>query len=89
MLLIDSSMTCVVDCKVLFIILCLLLQSGTMTVLTLWFLAQQLSREILDIAAEAVDVGVTTDEIDRLVHEVISDRVCCVNDLQNIIVCIA
>ena len=36
-------------------------------------LFRQLAREILDVAAEATVVGVTTDEIDRLVHEV---RLC-------------
>ena len=30
----------------------------------------QLGREVLDIAAAAIRPGVTTDEIDRLVHEV-------------------
>jgi len=30
----------------------------------------QLGREVLDEAAKAVAVGVTTDEIDRIVHEV-------------------
>ena len=30
----------------------------------------QLAREVLDIAAKAVRVGITTDEIDRIVHEV-------------------
>jgi len=29
-----------------------------------------LGREVLDEAAKAVAVGVTTDEIDRIVHEV-------------------
>lgn len=29
----------------------------------------QVGREILDIAARAVKPGVTTDEIDRIVHE--------------------
>ncbi|XP_074648327.1 methionine aminopeptidase 1-like [Tubulanus polymorphus] len=36
----------------------------------------KLAREILDIGAEAVAVGVTTDEIDRLVHEASIDREC-------------
>jgi len=31
----------------------------------------QLGREVIDIAADAVDVGVTTEDIDKLVHEVI------------------
>jgi len=30
----------------------------------------QLGREVLDEAAKAVAVGVTTDELDRIVHEV-------------------
>jgi methionyl aminopeptidase len=30
----------------------------------------QLGREVLDEAAKVVKVGVTTDEIDRVVHEV-------------------
>jgi methionyl aminopeptidase len=30
----------------------------------------QLSREVLDIGARAIKPGVTTDEIDRIVHEV-------------------
>jgi len=34
------------------------------------------TREILDVAAEASEVGVTTDEIDRLVHEATIDRDC-------------
>jgi len=41
----------------------------------------QLGREVLDEAAKAVAVGVTTDEIDRLVHEVrhlkIDETVSC------------
>ncbi|RUS90082.1 hypothetical protein EGW08_002124 [Elysia chlorotica] len=36
----------------------------------------KLTREILDVAAEATGVGVTTDEIDRLVHEASVDREC-------------
>ncbi len=35
----------------------------------------QLAREVMDIAARAVRLGVTTDEIDRLVHEVCFDIV--------------
>ena len=31
----------------------------------------QLGREVLDEAAKAIAIGVTTDEIDRIVHEVI------------------
>jgi len=34
----------------------------------------KLSREVLDIAAKAAAVGVTTDEIDRIVHEAIIER---------------
>ena len=30
----------------------------------------QLGREVLDIAARTVGVGVTTEEVDRVVHEV-------------------
>lgn len=30
----------------------------------------QLAREVLDVAARAIRPGVTTDEIDRMVHEV-------------------
>lgn len=30
----------------------------------------QLGREVLDIAANATEVGITTEEIDRIVHEV-------------------
>ncbi|CAH8588536.1 unnamed protein product [Heterobilharzia americana] len=33
-------------------------------------IAGKLAREVLDEAVNAVDVGVTTDEIDRIVHEV-------------------
>ncbi|KAI8796544.1 methionine aminopeptidase 1 [Biomphalaria glabrata] len=36
----------------------------------------RLTREILDVAAQATAVGVTTDEIDRLVHEATIDRDC-------------
>ncbi|XP_076443023.1 methionine aminopeptidase 1-like [Babylonia areolata] len=36
----------------------------------------KLAREILDVAAEAISIGVTTDEIDRLVHEATIDREC-------------
>lgn len=34
-------------------------------------LACKLAREVLDEGAQAVGVGVTTDEIDRVVHEVL------------------
>lgn len=30
----------------------------------------QLGREVLDIAANVTEIGVTTEEIDRIVHEV-------------------
>ena len=33
-------------------------------------------REVLDEAAAAVGVGVTTDELDRIVHEASVDREC-------------
>ena len=36
--------------------------------------ACKLGREVLDEAAAAVDVGVTTDELDRIVHEATVDR---------------
>jgi hypothetical protein len=38
--------------------------------------ACKLGRQVLDEAAKAVDVGVTTDEIDRIVHEATIDREC-------------
>ena len=38
--------------------------------------AGKLAREVLDAAAEAVAVGVTTDEIDRIVHEACIEREC-------------
>lgn len=38
--------------------------------------ACRLGREVLDEAAKAVEVGVTTDEIDRIVHEATVDRDC-------------
>ena len=38
--------------------------------------ACQLGRQVLDEAAAAVAVGVTTDEIDRIVHEATVDREC-------------
>ncbi len=36
----------------------------------------QLGREVLDIAARAIRPGITTDEIDRLVHEACIERDC-------------
>ncbi|CAD5227218.1 unnamed protein product [Bursaphelenchus xylophilus] len=39
-------------------------------------LAGRLGREVLDEAAAAVDVGVTTDELDRIVHEACIEREC-------------
>ncbi|KAK3730382.1 hypothetical protein QZH41_004669 [Actinostola sp. cb2023] len=35
-----------------------------------------LAREVLDAGAEAIKVGVTTDEIDRIVHEACIERHC-------------
>lgn len=39
-------------------------------------LACRLGREVLDEAARVCDVGVTTDEIDRIVHEACIERDC-------------
>lgn len=39
--------------------------------------AGKLARDILDLAGRAVAVGVTTDEIDTIVHEAIV-KVCCI-----------
>jgi methionyl aminopeptidase len=39
-------------------------------------IACKLGREVLDEAAKAVAVGVTTDEIDRIVHEACIEREC-------------
>lgn len=39
-------------------------------------LACRLGREVLDEAAKVIDVGVTTDEIDRVVHEACVEREC-------------
>ncbi|XP_064457924.1 methionine aminopeptidase 1-like isoform X2 [Ornithodoros turicata] len=39
-------------------------------------LASKLAREVLDVALGAADIGVTTDEIDRLVHEASVEREC-------------
>ncbi|XP_011451905.4 methionine aminopeptidase 1 [Magallana gigas] len=36
----------------------------------------KLGREVLDIAANATEVGITTEEIDRIVHEACVDRQC-------------
>lgn len=36
----------------------------------------RLGREVLDEAAKAIEVGVTTDEIDRVVHEACIERDC-------------
>ena len=38
--------------------------------------ASRLAREVLDEAAKVADVGVTTDEIDRVVHEACIERDC-------------
>ena len=35
-----------------------------------------MGREVLDEAARVMEVGVTTDEIDRIVHEACVDREC-------------
>lgn len=37
---------------------------------------QQLAREVLDEGVKAIDVGVTTDEVDRVVHEASVEREC-------------
>ena len=37
---------------------------------TLFIYFLQLGREVLDIAANVTEIGVTTEEIDRIVHEV-------------------
>ncbi|KAK6617909.1 Methionine aminopeptidase 1 [Polyplax serrata] len=39
-------------------------------------LACKLGREVLDEAAGIIDVGITTDEIDRIVHEACVEREC-------------
>ena len=36
----------------------------------------KLGREVLNEAAKAADVGVTTDELDRIVHEAAIEREC-------------
>lgn len=36
----------------------------------------RLGREVLDETAEAIEVGVTTDEIDHVVHEACSRAIC-------------
>lgn len=36
----------------------------------------KLGREVLDEAAKAIAVGVTTDEVDRVVHEACIEREC-------------
>ena len=36
----------------------------------------QLGREVLDEAAKVIGVGVTTDEVDRIVHEACIEREC-------------
>ena len=40
------------------------------------FVFVQLGREVLDIAGAAIRIGVTTEEIDRLVHEACIERDC-------------
>jgi methionyl aminopeptidase len=39
-------------------------------------IAGRLAREVLDVAYSAIGVGVTTDEVDRLVHEACIEREC-------------
>jgi hypothetical protein len=41
-------------------------------------LASRLGREVLDEAARAIAPGVTTDEVDRVVHEACIERLCVV-----------
>lgn len=36
----------------------------------------RLGREVIDEAAKAIEVGITTDEIDRIVHEACIERDC-------------
>ncbi len=38
--------------------------------------AGRLAREVLDVAYSAIGVGVTTDEVDRLVHEACIEKEC-------------
>ncbi|VDI28071.1 methionine aminopeptidase 1-like [Mytilus galloprovincialis] len=38
--------------------------------------ACKLGREVIDIAADTIHIGVTTEEIDRIVHEACIDREC-------------
>lgn len=46
--------------------------------------AGKLAREILDLAGRAVAPGVTTDEIDTIVHEaIVKVRYCCLNFASN------
>lgn len=40
------------------------------------YVSCRLGREVLDEAAKAIAVGVTTDEIDRIVHEACIERDC-------------
>lgn len=49
--------------------------------------ACKLGREVLDAGAAAVEVGVTTDEIDRVVHEESVDRECYPSPLNYYEVC--
>jgi methionyl aminopeptidase len=46
---------------------------GTVTYLHPMF---QLGREVLDIAGRAIRVGITTEEIDKLVHAACIERNC-------------
>lgn len=41
---------------------------------SMYLITKQITREVLDIAAKAVRVGITTDEIDRIVHEATIER---------------
>jgi hypothetical protein len=44
------------------------------SVYSIYLITKQITREVLDIAAKAVRVGITTDEIDRIVHEATIER---------------
>ena len=44
--------------------------------MTVLLVCCQMGREVLDVAAQAIKVGVTTEEIDRLVHEACVERDC-------------
>ena len=57
-----------VACKVLPV--CPMLQQCCLFSIFIARVSFQYGREVLDVAAGAVAVGVTTEEIDKLVHEV-------------------